>query len=183
MIYTFLAEGFEEIEALCPVDIMRRAGLSVTTVGIGKKEILGAHGICVTADIADSELNFNNFNDVELIFLPGGMPGTNNLDASAVVHKALDLALAQDSYIAAICAAPMILGKRGLLNGKSAVCYPSFEEYLIGASIPTSVRLVTDGKIITAMGMGVSHELGLEIVKLLCGEEKSNSLRKAIIAD
>ncbi len=183
MIYTFLADGFEEIEALAPVDIMRRAGLSVTTVGIGKKEIVGAHGICVIADIADNALDFNMINEAELIFLPGGMPGTKNLDASPTVHQTLDIANEQNAYIAAICAAPMILGKRGMLNGKSAVCYPSFEEYLIGASIPSDKRIVTDGKIITAMGMGVAYELGLEIVKILCGDEKANSLRKSIIAD
>lgn len=180
MIYTFLADGFEEIEALCPVDIMRRAGLTVTTVGIGKKEIIGSHGICVISDVADTDLEFE---DIDLILLPGGMPGTKNLDASETVHRAIDLALEQNAYIAAICAAPMILGKRGLLNGKSAVCYPSFEEYLIGAQIPNDKTLVVDGKIITAKGMGVSHELGLEIVKALCGAEKSNALRKAIIAD
>ena len=180
MIYTFLADGFEEIEALCPVDIMRRAGLTVTTVGIGKKEIIGAHGICVLADVSDSELVLE---DIDLIFLPGGMPGTKNLDASQTVHNAIDLAIEQNAYIAAICAAPMILGKRGLLNGKNAVCYPSFEEYLIGATIPENTRLITDGKVITAMGMGVSHELGLEIVKLLCGDQKSKELRTAIIAD
>jgi 4-methyl-5(b-hydroxyethyl)-thiazole monophosphate biosynthesis len=180
MIYTFLADGFEEIEALCPVDIMRRAGLTVTTVGIGKKEIIGAHGICVLADVSDSELVLE---DIDLIFLPGGMPGTKNLDASQTVHNAIDLAIEQNAYIAAICAAPMILGKRGLLNGKNAVCYPSFEEYLIGATIPENTRLITDGKVITAMGMGVSHDFGLEIVKLLCGDQKSKELRKAIIAD
>ena len=180
MIYTFLADGFEEIEALCPVDIMRRAGLSVTTVGIGKKEIIGAHGICVIADVADTELAFE---DIDLIFLPGGMPGTKNLDKSDTVHKAIDLAIQHNAYIAAICAAPMILGKRGLLNGKSAVCYPSFEEYLIGATIPNDTKLVTDGKIITAMGMGVSHDLGLEIVRIFCGNEKAIALRQAIIAD
>ena len=159
---------------------MRRAGLTVTTVGIGKREIVGSHGICVIADVTDSELEFE---DIDLIFLPGGMPGTKNLDASEVVHKAIDLAIEQNAYITAICAAPMILGKRGLLNGKSAVCYPSFEEYLIGAQIPTDKALVSDGKIITAKGMGVSHELGLEIVKILCSAEKSDALRKAIIAD
>ena len=180
MIYTFLADGFEEIEALCPVDIMRRAGLSVTTVGIGKKEIIGAHGICVIADVADTELAFE---DIDLIFLPGGMPETKNLDNSDTVHKAIDLAIQHDAYIAAICAAPMILGKRGLLNGKSAVCYPSFEEYLIGATIPNDTKLVTDGKIITAMGMGVSHDLGLEIIRIFCGNEKATALRQAIIAD
>lgn len=180
MIYAFFADGFEEIEALCPVDIMRRAGLSVTTVGIGKRDIVGSHGICVSADIADYDLQLDN---IELIFLPGGMPGTKNLDASVTVHKAIDLAVEQNAYIAAICAAPMILGKRGMLQGKNAVCYPSFEEYLKGANIPDAKKLVVDDKIITAKGMGVSCDLGLEIVKLLCGEEKSKALRKAIIAD
>ena len=180
MIYVFLADGFEEIEALCPIDIMRRAGLSVTTVGIGKKEIIGAHSIMVNADITDTELTLS---DIELIFLPGGMPGTKNLDASNTVHKAIDASLEQNAYIAAICAAPMILGKRGLLNGKSAICYPSFEKYLTGASIPENARLVTDGKIITAKGMGVAYELGLEIVSLLCGKDKAEQIRKAIIAD
>lgn len=179
MIYTFLAEGFEEIEALCPVDIMRRAGLSVKTVGIGKREITGSHGISVTTDVSDADLIFE---DIELIFLPGGMPGTKNLDASNTVHKAINLAIEQNAYIAAICAAPMILGARGLLQGKNAVCYPSFEKYLLGANIPDA-KLVTDGNIITAKGMGVSCELGLEIVRLLCGNDKSIELRKAIIAD
>ena len=181
MIYVFLADGFEEIEALCPVDILRRAGLSVTTVGISKKEIIGSHNITVVADITDAELTFKE--DLDLIFLPGGMPGTKNLDASSAVHKMIDLALEQNAYIAAICAAPMILGKRGLLKGKSAVCYPSFEEYLIGATVPTDKNVVLDGKIITAKGMGVATDFGLTLTELLCGKEKADSLRHAIIAD
>ena len=180
MIYAFIAEGFEEIEALCPIDILRRAGLAVTTVGIGAEQITGSHGITVKADVIDSEISFE---DIDLIFLPGGMPGTKNLDSSPTVHRAIDLALSQNAYIAAICAAPMILGKRGILNGKSAVCYPSFEEYLIGASIPEGERLIVDGKIITAKGMGVATELGLKLVELLCGPDKSSALRTAIIAD
>lgn len=180
MIYTFLADGFEEIEALCPVDIMRRAGLTVTTVGIGGREIVGSHGITVRADISDSELCAE---DIELIFLPGGMPGTKNLDASKAVHQAIDLAIEQNAYIAAICAAPMILGKRGILNEKEAVCYPGFENYLDGATVPADKKIVTDGKIITAKGMGVATDLGLEIVRVLCGKEKSDALRKAIIAE
>lgn len=180
MIYTFLADGFEEIEALCPVDIMRRAGLTVTTVGIGGREIVGSHGITVCADVSDSELCFE---DIKLIFLPGGMPGTKNLDASKAVHQAIDLAIEQNAYIAAICAAPMILGKRGILNEKEAVCYPGFENYLDGATVPADKRIVTDGKIITAKGMGVATDLGLEIVRVLCGKEKSDALRKAIIAE
>lgn len=180
MIYTFLADGFEEIEALCPVDIMRRAGLTVTTVGIGGREIVGSHGITVRADISDSELCAE---DIELIFLPGGMPGTKNLDASKAVHQAIDLAIEQNAYIAAICAAPMILGKRGILNEKEAVCYPGFESYLDEATVPADKKIVTDGKIITAKGMGVATDLGLEIVRVLCGKEKSDALRKAIIAE
>lgn len=180
MIYTFLAEGFEEIEALCPVDILRRAGLDVTTVGIGAKEITGSHGITVTADIADSELSFE---PIELIFLPGGMPGTKNLDASVTVHKAIDLAIEQNAYISAICAAPMILGKRELLKNKRAVCYPSFEEYLIGATVPESERIIVDGKIITAKGMGVATELGLKLVEILRDADTATRLRSAIIAD
>ena len=181
MIYVFLADGFEEIEALCPVDIMRRAGLSVTTVGISKKEIIGSHNIAVVADITDAELTFKE--NLDLIFLPGGMPGTKNLDASSAVHKMIDLALGQNAYIAAICAAPMILGKRGLLKEKSAVCYPGFEEYLIGATIPTDKSIVLDGRIITAKGMGVATDFGLALTEILCGKEKADSLRHAIIAD
>lgn len=181
MIYVFLADGFEEIEALCPIDIMRRAGLSVVTVGISKKEIVGAHNITVLADITDAELDFNE--SIDLLFLPGGMPGTKNLDASSTVHKMLDLATKQNAYIAAICAAPMILGKRGMLDGKSAVCYPGFEEYLVGATVPTDKNVVIDGKIITARGMGVATELGLVLTALLCGQEKADALRHAIIAD
>lgn len=181
MIYAFLADGFEEIEALCPIDIMRRAGLSVTTVGIEKKEIIGAHGIMVHADISDTEINFNE--NLELIFLPGGMPGTKNLDANPTVHKALDIALEQKSYIAAICAAPMILGKRGMLQEKEAVCYPGFEKYLEGATVKTKKKIIVDGKIITAKGMGVATDFGLTLVELLCGKSKADELRHAIIAD
>ena len=181
MVYVFLADGFEEIEALCPIDIMRRAGISVVTVGISKKEIVGAHNITVIADITDEELRFDE--QADLIFLPGGMPGTKNLDASSSVHKMIDIALEQNSYIAAICAAPMILGKRGLLKGKNAVCYPGFEEYLSGATIPDDKNVVIDGKIITARGMGVATEFGLALVFLLCSNEKADSLRHAIIAD
>ena len=180
MVYVFLAEGFEEIEALFPVDLMRRAGLSVTTVGIGKKEITGSHGITVTADISNENLSFEQ---IDLLFLPGGMPGTKNLNESSTVHHAIDMAIEQNAYLAAICAAPMILGERGLLVGKRAVCYPSFEKHLIGATVLESEKLVTDGKIITAKGVGVACELGLEIVRILCGKTKADELRRATISD
>ncbi len=181
MVYLFLADGFEEIEALSPLDLLRRAGVDVATVGIGNKTICGAHGIKVEADITDSELVLDR-DTLEMIILPGGMPGTLNLDASAVVHKAIDVATENDVYVAAICAAPSILGSIGLLCGKEAICYPGFEQKLVGAKI-SDKRVVVDGKIITAAGMGVATEFGLVLVGLLCGEDRSLALRKAVIAD
>lgn len=177
MIYMFLANGFEEIEALMPLDLMRRAGLSVTTVGIGGLDITGSHGITVKADMLDSELADNA---PECVILPGGMPGTKNLDASPVVHKALDSALDNNSLICAICAAPMILGKRGILRGKKATCFPGFEEYLDGATV--GGRVVRDGQVVTGIGMGAALEFGIEIVAALCGREAAEKLAAAVLA-
>lgn len=181
MVYLFLAEGFEETEALCPLDLLRRAGINTVTVGIGGNVICGSHGISVNTDIDDKSLNVK---DIDMVILPGGMPGTTNLDKSDVVHKALDLAFKQDAYVAAICAAPMILGKRGDLVGKKAVCYPGFEKYLKDAHIQTGgVTVASDGKIITAKGMGVALEFGLCLVQALCGSEKADEIRASVIAD
>ncbi len=177
MIYMFLANGFEEVEALLPLDLMRRAGLEVKTVGVGGLDITGSHGITVKADMLDSELADNA---PECVILPGGMPGTKNLDASAVVHKALDDALENDSLICAICAAPMILGKRGILRGKNATCFPGFEEYLDGATV--GGRVVKDGKVITAIGMGAALEFGIEIVAEFKGREAADKLGAAVLA-
>ena len=175
----FLAEGFEEVEALCPLDIMRRAGLSVTTVGIGKKAVTGSHNITVSSDITEEEFNSA---DAEMIFLPGGMPGTLGLANSPTVREAINNALRKDIYISAICAAPSILGDMGLLQGKEATCYPGFEDRLTGATL-SDKRVIRDGKIITAAGMGVALDLGLEIVALFCGKEKATALQKAVIYD
>ena len=175
----FLANGFEEVEALCPLDLLRRAGAEVITVGIGSDNITGAHGITVKTDVSDENAVFE---EIQMVILPGGMPGTKNLDASAVVHKALDLAQEQNAVVAAICAAPMILGKRGNLKGKEAVCYPGFEEYLKSAKIPDK-KVVVDGNTITAKGMGVALEFGLALVEKLYGADKAKALKSAVIAD
>lgn len=178
MVYMFLATGFEEVEALAPLDILRRAGVEVTTVGIGGELITGAHGITVKADIADSVFR----DDAPgMIILPGGMPGTKNLDASPVVEAALNATAAANGYFAAICAAPMVLGKRGLLKGKRAICYPGFEKFLDGARL-SHHNVVRDGNVITAAGMGVAIEFGLEIVEMLCGDVAATNVRAAIIA-
>ena len=179
MIYMFLADGFEEIEALCPLDLLRRAGLAVTTVGVGSTDITGAHGITVKADMLDTD-----FDDAapEMIFLPGGIPGTLNLAASEIVKNAILTAHKTGAYLAAICAAPSILGDMGLLGGKEAICYPGFEERLVGATV-SKERVVLDGKILTAAGMGVSLDMGLKIVEIFCGAKAAADLRHAVIAD
>lgn len=177
MIYLFLAEGFEEIEALMPVDILRRAGKDIRTVGIGGKTITGSHGISVLADMSESEFDDKN---PEMIILPGGMPGTKNLEASSAVQKAIDRALETNAFIAAICAAPTILGKRGLLNGKEATCYPGMEADLLGAKL-SHKTVVRDGRIITAAGMGAALPFALELVSVLCGEDLSKKLKTAVV--
>lgn len=183
MIYMFLAEGFEEIEALCPLDLMRRAGLEVTTVGVGGEFVTGAHAITVRADITDSEYRASAAaNEIDMIFLPGGMPGTLNLAESEIVIDAVRSAAEDKKYIAAICAAPSILGDMSLLMGKEAICYPGFEKRLLGATI-SDARVVLDGNILTAAGMGAALDMGLAIVEMFCGEERASSLRSAVIAD
>ena len=180
MIYMFLADGFEEVEALCPLDVLRRAGLEVTTVGVGGKDtIVGAHGIVVQADIPDVMYRDSS---PEMVILPGGMPGSANLDESKTVDAALRVAAKKGAYMCAICAAPMVLGKRGYLNGKKAVCYPGFEEYLEGTIIPEDKTVVKDGNIITAKGMGVAFDFGLELVRALKDNETAENIKKSVFA-
>lgn len=176
----FLADGFEEVEALCPLDILRRAGLEVTTVGVGGKDMIaGAHGIMVQADIPDVMYRDS---EPEMIILPGGMPGSTNLDESKTVDASLRVAAKKDAYLCAICAAPLVLGKRGYLEGKCAVCYPGFEEYLKGATVSETETVVKDGKIITAKGMGAAFEFGLELVRALKDNETAEKIKNSVYA-
>lgn len=173
----FFADGTEEIEALTAVDLLRRAGVELTLAGVCGTSLTGAHGIRIEADIpAETIENW----DYDMVILPGGMPGTTHLDASPAVEKALSAVSAQ-GFLAAICAAPMILGKRGYLKGKNAVCYPSFEKYLDGASILTD-KVCRDGAVITAAGAGAATEFALTLLSALCGEEKADALRASILA-
>lgn len=183
MVYLFLADGFEEIEALTPVDLLRRAGVEVVTVGITGKTVTGSHGIAVSADVsADEALSMlKGGKSPEMIVLPGGMPGAATLDASSVVDTFIDAAEKANAYIAAICAAPMILGKRGLLRGRQATCFPGFEEYLEGAT-HMDVHTVTDGRYITGRAMGAATEFALALVKALKGEGAADFLRAAVFA-
>ena len=153
MVYVFLAEGFEEIEALTPVDLMRRAGLEVGLAGVGGLEITGSHGISVKADLLAEEADMAQ---AEAIVLPGGMPGTLNLEHSSAVQESIDNCVGKGVLVAAICAAPSILGHKGLLQGKKATAFPKFQQELEGAVLSADY-VCQDGNILTARGNGCFH--------------------------
>lgn len=177
MIYVFLADGFEEIEALAPVDFLRRAGINTVTVGVTGDVVCGAHNIEVKADASLNNVVLSD--ELDGIILPGGMPGAENLDNSLEVQGAIDFCAQNGKIISAICAAPFILGKKGLLKGKRATCFPGFEEFLEGATV-TGEGVVRDDNIITAKGAGVAWEFGAEIASIIVGKEKSDAILGAI---
>ena len=179
MILVLLADGFEEIEALTPVDMLRRAGLDVKTVGMNGKIVAGSHKIPVICDIEPNEAELDK---VSLVLFPGGMPGALNLDAAPFTDKIIAAVNKNGGRIAAICAAPLILGRRGLLEGRRAVCYPGFENELKGAEI-VDACVVTDGNITTAKGMGSALAFAKELVSLICGEKVKDSLSASIMEE
>ncbi len=176
MIYVFLAEGFEEMEAMAPIDLLRRAGCDVKTVAVGSQTVMGAHGIPVVADLTEKDVTSDG---LEAVILPGGMPGTLNLEASETVQRMLDVAWQCDLVIGAICAAPSVLGHKRFLVDKHAVCYPGFEKELCGAVIDNA-SVVVDGRIVTAKGAGVATEFGLALVELLVSPEMAQQLKEGI---
>ena len=182
MVLEFLADGFEEIEALTPVDVLRRAGVDVKTVSVTNDGFAtGAHGITVNTDITlDEAFVLSKNGNVDMIILPGGMPGSKNLDENEIVDKIVKKAYDDEITLAAICAAPMILGKRGFLRGKKAVCYPGFEEYLLDARL-TGGRVEEDGNIITACGMGAALEFALVLCKRLKGEDEAERIASSVL--
>lgn len=176
MIAVFLTDGFEEIEALAVVDILRRADLCVKTIGVGTDTPTGAHAITVQADMPETALVLEK---LEAVILPGGMPGTVNLENSETVQAAISYALQQDLPIGAICAAPSILGHKGALRGTKATCYPGFEEALQGAELFKG-GVVHDRNITTAAGAGVAIDFALELVAQLVSPACASSIRSAI---
>lgn len=178
MVYVFLAEGFEETEAVVTIDILRRGYADVKTVSIsGDKSVTGAHGITLMADIAISEVKKA---DAEAFILPGGMPGTTNLAESEEVKELLLYGNENDKLICAICAAPSVLGKLGILKGKRAVCYPGFEDYLDGAKV-YEVPVMHDGNIITSRGAGTAHLFAVEILTALKGDLVAEPVVKGML--
>ena len=173
----FLADGFEEIEGLTPVDLCRRAGIEVTTVSIkSDKNIMSSHGIPVTADKLFEEVDYD---EMDMLLLPGGGEGTKNLESCDKLNKLLKEADEKGKFLAAICAGPRVLGKLGLLNGHKATCFPGNEEFLKGAECVPD-KAVRDGRFITGKGMGASIDFGLEVVSALAGEEIAKEVSQKI---
>lgn len=174
----FFGTGYEEVEALTVIDLLRRAEIEVDMVSVtGEKKVTGSHGISVEMDCLLEEVDFDI---IKMIILPGGMPGTKNLEACAPLMEQVDIFYAQGKALAAICAAPSILGHRNILEGRNACCYPSFESHLKGAKISRRSCEVAE-HIITARGMGCAIDFGLAIISYLRDEETAKQIAEAIV--
>ena len=177
MVYVMMADGFEEIEALAVVDVLRRAGIDVFTVSItNKNTVTGAHKIQVIADLTIKEAALE---DADMIVLPGGMPGAQNLYDNPVLEEALEKRVKNNKWIAAICAAPFIPGKRGYLKGKEAICYPGFEKDLNGAIIKEQNVVISDN-FITSKGPGTALHFAFAIVSVLKDQKTASELAEAM---
>lgn len=177
-VYLFLADGFEEIEGLTVVDLLRRAEIDITTVSVMKERVVtGSHQIAVAADTVFEE---NDYSNAEMLVLPGGMPGTLNLQNHEGLTALLQKHYGKGKKVAAICAAPSVFGGLGFLNGKRAVCYPGFEEQLTGADVGTDAVAV-DGNVTTSRGMGTAIAFGLSLIAQLADGETADKIKKGII--
>lgn len=178
MVYVILGNGFEEIEALTPVDVLRRCGVEVCTAGVGGLRIEGSHGITVTADCMVDEIDQA---ELDMIVLPGGLGGVNAISASAPAMEAIRQAYEDGKYVAAICAGPTVLASLGITDGKHATSYPGAREKLSRAIYEES-PVVTDGKLITSRGPGTSMAFGLELARILCGEAVADEVAHGMLA-
>lgn len=176
--YVFFADGFEEIEAFATVDILRRSGMKVIMVTVMESEIvMGAHGVPVLCDVNVANCDFS---DAEIVVLPGGMPGAENLEKCDDLRRLIERMAHEDKPLAAICAAPMVYGKMGLLKGKRATCYPGFESFLLGADA-TGAVVEVDGNFITGRGPGAAFDFALAIVEKLVGKDKADELKQGML--
>ena len=177
-VYVFLADGFEEIEGLTVVDLLRRAGIETITVSVmGREEIIGSHRIPVTADTLIGKVHPTK---EDMLVLPGGMPGTLHLGDCEGLKGFLMKAAEENGRIAAICAAPTVLGKLGLLNGRKAICYPGMEDGLTGAEL-TVEPVVTDGNITTSRGLGTAIPFALRLIEELSGKETADRIAESVV--
>ena len=177
MFYILLAPGFEEMEALVPADLLRRAGVEVALVGVSGEIVPGGHDIAVKADLPLSEVKME---DMEGVMLPGGGVGVANLGSDPGVEALVKEAAAQDKLVSAICAAPSLLSKWGVLEGKKAVCYPTWADRISDAHYLPGEKLAQDGSIVTGQAAGTSFEFGLKLIEILSGSETADRIRKEI---
>ncbi len=175
MIYVLLVDGFEDIEALEPIDILRRAEIDVKTVGVTSKSVTSSHNVTIEADILIDEVDKN---DMTMLVLPGG-PGHTRLDDSKAAHELISYSVKNNIYIAAICASPSIIGKLGLLNGLKYTCFPGFEKYVKGG-ILSDEKAVLDGKFLTGKGAGAAADFGFKMVEIFKGKELADSLKSSM---
>ena len=178
MVYVLLGTGFEETEAIVPVDLMRRAGVQVLTVGINGRTVYGGHGIGVEADITLSEMDLT---DLEMIVLPGGLGGVASIRASKEAMEAIAFAYENHRYVAAICAGPSVLADLHITDGKNATCYPGCEEGMGSAVIAENAACITDGRLITGTSAGCAIPFGLALITALKGEQAANTVAQQIV--
>ncbi|MFT0803366.1 DJ-1 family glyoxalase III [Bacillus swezeyi] len=177
--FVFLIEGFEEIEAIATIDILRRAEVETVTVSLDQtRSVKGGHDIVVEADRMYEDADFD---EADMLILPGGNVGSKKMLEHQGLHQTLKEAAAAGKYVAAICAATMTLGKTGLVSGKKATCYPGVEKELTGADVITNEPVVTDGKIITSRGPATTIPFALKLAELLSGKEKSDEVAKGML--
>lgn len=181
MVLLFLADGFEEIEALTQVDYLRRAGVEIVTVGVGGEYATGTRKIVVKADTTLDKIDYTD--DVEMVILPGGLSGMNAMKSSEKVCSIVKKAEKNGKYVTAICASPTIFAHLDMVRSKRCVCYPGMEDELIAAGgIYENAAVVTDGKMITARAAGASEEFSFELIRVLKGKEAAENVRKSICA-
>lgn len=178
MVYMLLGTGFEETEAIAPLDLLRRAGISVCTVGLNGKTVYGGHGIGIEADITIDQMDLTA---MEMIVVPGGLGGVKSISESQQAMNALSFAFENQKYIAAICAGPTILAKLGITDGKNTTCYPGCESQMGSAISLAEQAAVRDGNIITGTSAGCAIAFGLELVAALAGPEVADKIKKQIV--
>lgn len=178
MVYVLLGTGFEEVEAIAPLDLLRRAGVTALTVGVSGKVVYGSHGIGVEADITLEEMDLT---DLDMIVLPGGLGGVAAVSASETAMQALRFAWENDKFVAAICAGPTVLAQLGITDGKKATCYPGCEEKMGSAQMQENKACVTDGKLITGTSAGCAVPFGLALVAALKGQEQADAVAKSFV--
>lgn len=178
MVYVLLGTGFEEMEAIAPIDLLRRAGVQVLTVGVTGKCVYGSHNIGVEADITLDEIDLT---DLEMVVLPGGLGGVASVRASAGAMDVLRFAWENDKYVAAICAGPTVLADLHITDGKQATCYPGCEDNMGSAKINSNVPCVQDGKVITGASAGCAVKFALALIEALKGTETAEAIAKQIV--